>query len=229
MTGDTPPAPRLAAVLWDMDGTLVDTEPYWLDVERELVESFGGTWTKEHGLQLVGSALERSAHILQSFGVDMETWDLIRHISGRVTERLAVEIPWRPGARELLAELREARVPTALVTMSISPMAHSVIAAIGFDAFDVVVAGDQVERPKPHPDPYLQAASALGVDIARCVAIEDSIPGTTSASASGAATVAVPAHVPLPPSPSYTLWESLEGRGVADLEAVLAERAELSA
>ncbi|MFC5501565.1 HAD family hydrolase [Lysinimonas soli] len=203
--------------MWDMDGTLVDTEPYWLTAETELVHAWGGQWSHADGLQLVGSSLERSSLILQSRGVDLPTDEIIDVLTDRVLTLLRDAVPWRPGARELLEALRDAEVPTALVTMSIRRMADHIAEAAGFPAFDIVVAGDEVTQGKPHPEPYLRAAMALGVNAADCIAVEDSEFGVAAAVASGATTIAVPLHVPLPPSPAYTLWPSLEGRGLEEL------------
>jgi HAD superfamily hydrolase (TIGR01509 family) len=210
-------AARPAAVLWDMDGTLVDTEPYWLAAETELVRAWGGEWSLDDGLALVGSSLERSSLILASRGVELESGEIIQLLTDRVLAQLADEVPWRPGARELLLALHEAEVPTALVTMSIRRMADHIAEAAGFPAFDVVVAGDEVDNGKPHPEPYLRAARALGVDPTDCIAVEDSEFGVASAVASGATTLAVPLHVALPPSPAYTLWDSLHGRSLDEL------------
>lgn len=210
-----------AAVFWDMDGTLVDTEPHWLEAETGLVQSFGGVWSEADGLQLVGSSLERSAIILQSRGVTLTVQEIIDTLTDAVAERIGESVPWRPGARELLAALREAGVPTALVTMSIGRMAQRVIDAIGFHAFDVVVTGDMVENGKPDPDCYLLAARRLGVDPRASVAIEDSEYGVAAAVAAGMATIAVPLHVPLPPSPAYTLWPDLAGSTPEALGGVL--------
>ena len=221
MTDDIRLAPqRPAAVLWDMDGTLVDTEPYWLSAETELVRAWGGQWSHEDGLQLVGSSLDRSALILQSRGVELPTDEIVDVLTDRVLSRLQDAVPWRPGARELLEALHEAQVPTALVTMSIRRMADHIAIAAGFPAFDIIVAGDEVTQGKPHPEPYLRAAMALGVDAGDCIAVEDSEFGVAAAVASGATTIAVPLHVPLPPSPAYTLWSSLDGRGLDELFAV---------
>lgn len=216
MTRDLP-----AAVLWDMDGTLVDSEPYWLEAETALVEAYGGVWTLEDGLQLVGSGLENSALILQSRGVTLSTEEIILHLTDRVRQRVDEAVPWRPGARELLLELREAGVPTALVTMSRRSMALDVAGSLGFTGFDVVVAGDDVEHAKPHPEPYLHAAELLGVDIARCVALEDSEPGVASAVAAGATTFALPLHIPLPPSPAYRLRDTMVGLTLGELAGAL--------
>jgi HAD superfamily hydrolase (TIGR01509 family) len=215
-------SPLPAAVFWDMDGTLVDSEPYWLSAESALVESYGGVWTEADGLQLVGSSLERSAIILQSRGVELGVDEIVSLLTDRVMAQIAVSVPWRPGARELLAALRDAGVPSALVTMSIGRMAHSVVDAIGFAAFDEVVSGDQVAQGKPDPECYLLAARLLGVDPQQSVAIEDSEYGVAAAVAAKMATIAIPLHVPLPASPAYTLWDDLAGRTPADLADVLA-------
>lgn len=211
-----------AAVFWDMDGTIVDTEPYWMAAETQLIEEWGGTWSTEEGLQLVGTGLEVGARVFQSRGVGLEVDEIIATLTDRVLLQIEQAVPWRPGALELLREVRDAGIPTALVTMSVRRMAERVVGAVGFDAFDVIVSGDDVERAKPDPEPYLRAAMLLGVEPTDAVAIEDSEPGIASAVASGAAGIAVPMHVPLPTSPAYELWPSLEGRTLADLAEVLA-------
>ena len=212
-----------AAVLWDMDGTIIDTEPYWMDAETELVHSFGGTWTHEDALTLVGQGLWHSARRLQSRGVVMTEDEIIDSLTTTVLGRVqSGGLPWRPGARELLVELKAAGVPTALVTMSIRKLAAVVVDTIDFAAFDVVVAGDDVEHSKPHPAAYLRAAELLGVDPTDCVAIEDSAPGVAAAVASGAATIGVPLNVPLIGDGAFVLWPTLAGRTVDDLARVRA-------
>ncbi|EZP29562.1 HAD family hydrolase [Microbacterium oleivorans] len=217
-------SPLPAAVLWDMDGTLVDTEPYWMAAETPLVERFGGTWTHEDGLGMVGLGLEDAARILQGAGVRMEVDEIVAHLTAEVMRQLREDgVPFRPGAREMLRELRDAGVPTALVTMSMSRMAKIVTELIDFDAFDIVIGGDDVARPKPHPDPYLQACESLGVDPADTVAFEDSITGARSAIAAGTVTVGIPNMVSLDEVGAHVLWPTLEGRTVADVADVLAQ------
>ena len=208
-----------------MDGTLVDTERYWMAAEEELVESFGGRWTHEDALGLVGSGLWDAARVFQAAGVDLDADTIVQRLTARVKEQLVEHgVPWRPGARELLEALREASVPTALVTMSIRTMADEVVNAIPFRAFDAIITGDSVEHAKPHPEPYLAAAHELGVDIRDCVAIEDSPAGLTSAWSAGAVAVGVPNFLSLDEAPAHVLWSTLAGKSVADVSELLAVR-----
>lgn len=187
-----------AAVLWDMDGTLVDTEPYWIAAEHELVAEHGGTWTHAQALQLVGNPLEVSAAVLQEAGVDLPVPEIVTRLLTRVTAQVHDGVPWRPGARELLGSLAEAGVPCALVTMSYAVLAEAVTAHVP-GAFATLVTGDQVTRGKPDPEPYLVAARRLGVRVEDCVAIEDSPAGIGSALAAGARTLGVEAVLPVEP------------------------------
>lgn len=206
-----------AAVLWDMDGTLVDTEVYWMSAETALVESFGGTWTHEQALTLVGQGLESSAAILQDAGVRMGAAEIVRHLTEQVMTRLHERgNPLRPGAVELLRDLRAAGVRTALVTMSLRSMAELVVSRLDADSFELIVSGDDATRPKPHPDPYLQACAALGIDPADAVAIEDSPTGAASAVAAGIPTIGVPLMVSLVGT-GATIWPTLAGRTPHDI------------
>lgn len=218
-----------SAVLWDMDGTLVDTEPYWMDAETILVESFGGTWTHEQAIELVGNGLMESAAVLQRAGVRMEAEAIVQHLTDAVRESLRTKgVPFRPGAQELLKDLRAAGIRTALVTMSLRRMAESVTASMDFDGFELIVAGDEVENPKPHPEPYLRGAELLGVDITDTVVIEDSRTGLRSGVASGAVTLGVPHMIALDDLGAHELWPTLEGRTAADIVALHATHRTLS-
>ncbi|MEN9731440.1 MAG: hypothetical protein RL488_750 [Actinomycetota bacterium] len=207
------------AVLWDLDGTLIDSEPYWMKSEIELAERHGAEWTEEDGKSLVGMALKDSTRLMgEKFGVSLDPDTVINELTDSVTAQLRREIPWRPGAQELLRELRRRGVKTALVTMSLRRMALQVVEAIPFNAFDVVVAGDDVIHGKPHAEPYLKAAQLLGVDPANCVAFEDSISGILSAEAAGTKAVGIPNVVRIPANPDRILWETLEGKRLKDLK-----------
>ncbi len=204
-----------------MDGTLVDTEPYWMRAEHELVEEFGGTWTHELALQLVGNPLLVSARfILENSPVDLSPEEVVHRLQSRVIEQIAHEIPWRPGARELLAACREADLPSALVTMSWTDLAQAVVDATEPGSFGLVVTGDIVTQGKPHPEPYLTAAARLGVDPAACVAIEDSPTGVRSAVAAGVPTLAVPHVVEVPAIDGAVPLTTLVGVTPFDLMAL---------
>ncbi len=212
-----------AAVLWDMDGTLVDTEPYWIATETALASEHGGTWTHEQGLQMVGQPITHTAARLQELGVPGTVDEIAVELVRRVAVRIRTDgAPWRPGARALLGALSEAGIPCALVTMSYREMADAVLETVPESTFAAVVTGDEVTHGKPHPEPYLTAARMLEVDIRQCVAIEDSVPGVASAEASGAATIAVPLMVEIPPAPGRSLLRTLEGVSLADLADIAA-------
>ena len=207
-----------AAVLWDMDGTLVDSEEYWLSSEQNLAQQFNGSWNAQDGLDLIGMSLYDSTKVMKAkMGIDLEPDEIINRLTDDVVAQLEVSIPWRPGAQELLRELKKRGVKTALVTMSMKRMAESVANQIPFKAFDVIVAGDMVTQGKPHPEPYLLAAQLLGVKPEDCVAFEDSNTGLTSAEAAGTKAIGVTNIVPIPEKPGRTIWPTLEGVRLRDL------------
>ncbi len=212
------------AVLLDMDGTLINSEMYWVKAETELAARFGGIVTPEISLQLVGSSLDRTASILMDLGVRMSEAEIISELSHSVKRQVAVSLPWRPGAAELLTELHTAGIPRALVTMSYSlnaqDFARKASAELGFRVFDVIVAGDDVTRGKPDPEPYRVAAARLGTDAGRCVAIEDSHPGVRSALDAGARTIGVPLFHDLKGFAGLTVWDTLSGKRTDDVRTV---------
>jgi HAD superfamily hydrolase (TIGR01509 family) len=210
------------AVLWDLDGTIIDSEPYWLISEQRLVESFGGEWSEADGLQLVGSGLPNAAAFLQRRGVDMPIDDIVNRMVSEVNEMVDREIPWRPGARELIRSIHDAGIPQVMVTMSYRSSAIVIADALG--VFEDLITGDAVTHPKPHPEPYQLGAAVVGAQARECVAMEDSGPGAESAVAAGCATIAVPMHIPLPESPNYTLWHTLVGRDVTHIADVFESR-----
>jgi haloacid dehalogenase superfamily, subfamily IA, variant 3 with third motif having DD or ED len=216
-------APLPAAVLWDMDGTLVDTEPYWIAEERSLVEQHGGVWTDEHAYQLVGNDLMVSAeYILAHSPILLTPVEVVNELLSGVVARVAEHVPWRPGARELLASLVAQGVPCALVTMSWESLATAVVKNLPRGSFAAVITGDVVSHGKPHPEPYLAAARLLGADLGACIAIEDSPPGVASAVAAGIPTIAVPHHVPVPETIGAVQISTLAGLEPQDLLRLLA-------
>jgi HAD superfamily hydrolase (TIGR01509 family) len=187
--------------------------------EIELAARHGASWTEEDGKSLVGMALKDSTRLMgERFGVELDPDQTISDLTDSVTALLRQDIPWRPGAQELLRELRKKGVKTALVTMSLRRMAVQVVEAIPFHAFDVIVAGDDVIHGKPHAEPYLKAAALLGLDPRDCVAFEDSISGILSAEAAGTKAVGIPNVVTIPRNPDRILWDTLEGKTLKDLK-----------
>jgi HAD superfamily hydrolase (TIGR01509 family) len=214
----TPVAAPPAAVLWDMDGTLVDTEPYWMAAEKALVDEFGGAWSDDDARSVIGFDLRDSAAVLRERGgVDLELDQIVERLLDDVIARVRVRVPWRPGALQLLEELNERGVPCALVTMSWTRLVDAVLEALEPNSFQVVVTGDSVTSGKPHPEPYLRAAAELGVDPLGCIAIEDSPTGAESAGAAGCVVLAVRNHVPLDEAPGRVIAPSLVGVDVDDL------------
>ncbi|MGW0037577.1 HAD family hydrolase [Gordonia sp. NPDC003376] len=206
-----------AAVLWDMDGTIVDTEEYFAESSRAILEEGGGRWTPEIALALHGATLPHMAQTLIAAGAVASVDAIVERFLVDVTASLTAEVPWKPGAAEILRELRLLGVPTALVTMSYRVLAEKVIAAMEFNPFDVVVTAEDVEHGKPAPDAYLLAARRLGVDIGDCIAVEDSAPGITAAVSAGAAVVGVPLAGHLLDREDFIRWEGLGGRTAGEI------------
>jgi HAD superfamily hydrolase (TIGR01509 family) len=201
---------RPAAVLFDLDGTLIDTEPYWMAQEQALAAAFGGRWSKEQAVACVGNPLPVTAHRLQAeAGVRLPVEQIVERLLDEVVAKVRADVPWQPGARELLSVLTADGTPTALVTMSYRRLADAALADLPAATFATVVTGDEVGQGKPHPEPYLTAATRLGVDPARCVVVEDSPNGIRSGLAAGAAVVAVPHVAPLPDLAEVTVVPTL--------------------
>lgn len=223
---DAVPAPggrridSFAAVLWDLDGTLVDTEPCWTVAELALAEKYGGSWSAEQALDVVGFDLLDAARLMRErMGVDPSPEQIVEELLDSVIEQVKHTVPWRDGSLELLTSLRESGVPCALVTMSWTRLVEPILTCLPQGTFEAVVTGDTVDRGKPHPEPYLTAARLLDVLASECLAVEDSDTGATSAVAAGCTVLCAPLHVPVPPGPGRVFTGSLEG---LDASTVLA-------
>lgn len=196
-----------------MDGTLVDSEKVWDVALHELAAHAGGTLSESARLAMIGSSMASSMRILrEALGQpDRDEPADVEWLERRVEELFAEGLVWRPGAMELLRAVREAGLPTALVTSTGRRLVEVALDTLGRENFDAVVCGDEVSAPKPDPAPYRTAAGLLGVRIDECVAIEDSPTGMASAVASGAAVLAVPAELELPPTDGVHLRDTLVG------------------
>ncbi|HEY3609494.1 MAG TPA: HAD family phosphatase [Pseudonocardiaceae bacterium] len=220
---------QLRAVLWDMDGTLVDSEKIWTVALVELMARLDSDLTDTIRTALIGSNMRRSTLILLAHAGIEPTDEAIADVESWLDERMAVlfrvDLPWRPGAREALRSVRSAGVRTALVTSTERSLTEIALDSIGREFFDVTVCGDEVDgRNKPHPGPYLMAAELLGVDPANCVAVEDSVTGAASAQAAGCTVLVVPAEAPVPPGERLILRDSLVGVDAELLASLLTNR-----
>lgn len=205
-----------------MDGTLVDTEPYWIETEFEIAQRYGAEWSHADALELVGNGLLASgAYIKRRMGLEQTPEEIVEMLLDGVVERVERSIPWRPGARELLTSLHESGVRCALVTMSWQRFVAPILRQLPPETFTVVVTGDQVEFAKPHPEPYLTAAAALGLEPGECLAIEDSNTGAKSAEAAGCTVLVVENHVPVLEGPRRVFRPTLADLTAADLGAMM--------
>jgi len=201
---------QLQAVLFDMDGLLVDSEPLWFEVESEVMARLGGAWSESDQAALLGGSLPRTVSYLlaraarPASAADIARW-LVDGMTALLTERGPRVLP---GAAELLAEVRAAGLSHALVTSSERQIMDAVISYPGLN-FDVTVCAADVRRSKPHPEPYLRAAALLGADPRYCVALEDSPNGVAAAEAAGCRLVAVPSLVPIQERSGRTVAASL--------------------
>ncbi|MFD4180728.1 HAD family hydrolase [Rhodococcus sp. NPDC058514] len=213
----------LKAILWDMDGTLLDSEKLWDVAMHELAAELGGAMTPETRHAIIGaSGPDALATIFAALGLEptpQALADATGWLNARVTELFALGIPWRPGARELLGVVRESGLRTALVTNTERELAEQALNTLGREHFHVTVCGDEVPRGKPQPDPYLRAAELLGIAPEHCLAVEDSPTGAAAAEAAGVAVLVVPCEVPVPVGPRRVHHDSLHGLGEADLRS----------
>ncbi|MEV7417256.1 HAD family phosphatase [Streptomyces sp. NPDC089919] len=212
----------LQAVLLDMDGTLVDTEGFWWDAEVDVFGELGHRLDDSWREIVVGGPMSRSAgYLIRETGADIGLAELSVLLNERFEARIADTVPLMPGAERLLAELARNNIPTALVSASHRRVIDKIMASLGPERFALSVAGDEVPRTKPHPDPYLHAAGALGAHPSRCAVIEDTATGVAAAEAAGCRVVAVPSVGVIEAAPGRVVVRSLEDVDLSFLRSLV--------
>jgi HAD superfamily hydrolase (TIGR01509 family) len=202
--------PTVAAVLFDMDGLLIDSEPVWYEVETAVVARLGGRWTPADQAACLGGTMAASArYIIDRTGTSVTVDELSDELIDEMVTRFRTALPLHDGALELLDAVRDRDVPVGLVSSSYRRLIDAALVGLGGDRFAVTVGGDEVARGKPDPEPYLTACRRLGVDPARTVVLEDAITGVTAAEAAGCVVVAVPSVSPIDALPRRYVVPSL--------------------
>lgn len=188
-----------AAILFDHDGTLVDTEPVWAAAKVALTAEFGGTWTEQDTLDCLGLSMQFTLDRLRERGVNLPDEEINNRLVAKVHKTLARQpVEFLPGIEHFLSEVREAQIPAAVVTNATTSVARRTANAAPEGTFSVIIGNDETTHPKPDPQPYLLAAERLGVDPTQCVAIEDSPSGVRSATAAGMRVIVVPGELEVP-------------------------------
>ncbi|HEX8002697.1 MAG TPA: HAD family phosphatase [Mycobacteriales bacterium] len=201
---------RLRAVLFDMDGLLVDSEPVWTVGGSELMARLNGPWSLDVKALVVGRRVDEACRIfVEVAGSSVPAEEAQEWLVARMCALYRADLPVLPGALELVDACRAAGVATALVSSSYRALVEAALETLGADRFDVTVAGDEVALAKPAPEPYERAAAALGAHPGDCVVVEDSLAGCLSGEAAGCAVVAVPNVVDVPGAPGRTVVASL--------------------
>lgn len=221
---------QFEAVLFDMDGTLVNSEPHWLAAEEELMAEYDHIWTHDDQQYCFGGPLSKVGRYMWELAGHRKTPDWFhQELVNRTLDRLRHGVEFMPGALELLRELKAAGIPTALVTASPDSIMHATLEGMGEKLFDYAVSADQVQTTKPNPEAYLLAARKLDVNIENCIVLEDSNTGVQAGLAAGAFVLAIPALAILQDYQDLTIIESLEGVTLAHLEQIFESQHELDA
>jgi HAD superfamily hydrolase (TIGR01509 family) len=214
---------ELNAVFLDHDGTLVDTEPYWIEAELLLPQRFGAEWTEADSIACVGSPMPVTAKRMQEAGVPLTVDEIIDDLCGQVIGMIDERgIPWLPGAFELVEAIAASGIPCAVVSNAWRSVVEKTTSALPAGAVQLILTGDEMIRAKPDPWPYAHAAERLGVSPAGQVAIEDSLAGTLSAEAAGMRVLVVPGVAPVPDAPGRSRTDSLANVTVDTLRAIAA-------
>jgi HAD superfamily hydrolase (TIGR01509 family) len=217
----------MQAVLFDMDGTLVDSEKLWDISLAALYEQLGGRMTHEVRASIVGGSAEDTIHtVYTDLGLELDPVamaDSIRWLHDYTAELFDNGLPWCDGAPQLLEALAAEGTPMALVTNTARALTDRALNSIGRQYFATTVCGDEVPRGKPAPDAYLRAATLLDLPPSACLAIEDSVTGTAAAEGAGCPVLVVPNDVAVPRGPRRRHISSLTDVAVGDLYRIFSQ------
>jgi HAD superfamily hydrolase (TIGR01509 family) len=204
------------AVLWDMDGTLINSEPLWIEQERELMESLGAAWSDADALHCVGGPMTRvDAFMRSKLSPAQQSEFLPLQITNTLLQRMETRfkqgVDFADGSQELMLEMRSNSIKLALVSASSRPLMDAALVSIGKEHFEVTISDNDVSQSKPNPEGYVLAAKKLSVNIECCLIIEDSITGMNAAISSGAYVLGLPHFSPLPEGAKVIHLPSLKG------------------
>jgi HAD superfamily hydrolase (TIGR01509 family) len=206
-----------SALFFDMDGLLVDTEPLWLASEREIMARFSVEWSHEDQIHCLGGPMERVGRYMAERAKNPQPWEWFTHELIDIMEGKLRRIELMPGLVPLLREISDLGISTALVSASPRRIVDGVLSTIASHPFQFSISADDVERSKPHPDPYIEAARRLNIAIEDALIIEDSPTGVRAARSSGAWVIAVPQLTPIEPAPKSAVISTLEGHTLNSL------------
>ncbi len=213
----------IKAVIFDMDGLLLDSELYWDEARHGYVQQQGGAWSNQDSVNVIGhNSAQWARYIQEQFGIQQPAAEIIQAVVARMEQLYAQELPWLPGAQDAV-RLLAGRYPLAVASASHRTLIDLVLNVSGLGLFfQSVTSADEVTHGKPAPDVYLLAASRLGVAATACVAFEDSSNGILSAAASGAQVVAVP-NLHFPPTAVALAQATLVLPSLAQLTLAMVE------
>ena len=208
----------MSAILFDMDGTLIDSEPLWLKAEIEVMAEVGCHWDEQDQINCLGGPAERTERYMQERSQNIKPYGyFINRLHEVMRARITNELDLIPNALSLLKECKDAGIKTALVTASSRDLMTIVLKRFPPGTFDVVVSGDDVEKSKPDPAPYLLAAKQLSVNILKCLVLEDSLTGVQSGLSSGAKVIGIPHLVQMSEHPNLRVISSLDEITLSDI------------
>jgi len=211
----------MQAVLFDMDGTLINSEPFWLVAETELMARYGHQWTDEDQAYCLGGPLPKVGAYMSKLahGADNPLYfedELVR----MVAEQFKAGLEFIPGARELVTDLFESQIPMALVSASPRLLVNAALELLPKGTFVSSVSNQDVTFSKPDPESYLLAADNLGVEIKRCIVLEDSRTGIDAGLASGAIVIGIPHLITYPPTRRLRLRQNLVGLTTTEIQDI---------